>query len=113
MFGKQAVQSSVQASVHKPSGVEMMLRSLGLGEVMNEIKKLADSGALEEIAKFAAEAKKIRETNELILRELQALRGKLEETDDGRHSLEPGSGSDDGFRDRQLVGPTVRAVGAD
>jgi hypothetical protein len=36
-----------------PSGLEMMLRSLGLGEVITAAQDLAQSGAIEKIIKFA------------------------------------------------------------
>lgn len=94
---------------HKPSGVEMMLRSLGLGEVLNEIKHIVDTGALEEIVKFASEAKAIRETNEKLLAELAALRRILE---NGR-STSPGPSSDNGLCGSEPVGPIIRAIGTD
>jgi hypothetical protein len=110
MFGtKQAVVPVAQTPTHKPSGVEIMLRSLGLGDTLNEIKRIVDSGALDEIVRFAAEAKAIRETNEKLLAELAALRRILE---NGRSTL-PGPGSDNGLRDGEPIGSIIRTIGAD
>lgn len=42
------------------NGPEMMLRSLGLGEVLEGAKKLAEAGTVEKILKFADELEGLR-----------------------------------------------------
>lgn len=42
------------------SGVEMMLRNMGLGSVLDAAKQLAESGAVEKIIQFADDAENIR-----------------------------------------------------
>jgi hypothetical protein len=111
MFGKIPASSPNASASHKPSGFELMVRSLMPPGLMDEVKKLVESGAIGEIALFAQEVKKIRETNELILRELEALRKALPDGDGS--DTKPGSGFDDGFRERQLAGPNLRTVGTD
>lgn len=64
----------------KQSGAEMMLRSLGLGEVLDMAKKLANEGTLNAILEFAKAANEMRET-------LKRIEQRL-------NSLEPGSGSE-------------------
>jgi hypothetical protein len=68
------------------TGIEMMLKSLGLGEVIGEMKKLADSGAVEKILAFAEGADMIVErldnqtqAIEKLSLEIEALRNERSE----------------------------------
>lgn len=85
------------------SGMESMLRSMGLGEVLDGANQLAQSGAIGKLIRFAEEA--------------EAIRGQLAQLlaqSAGRHvcpkcgySLEPAGTSDDGGLER--VGPSARS----
>jgi hypothetical protein len=70
------------------SGPEMLLRSLGLGEGMDQIKKLVDQGALEKILAFANNLQALQDKIDLQNDLLQALLRKANE-----RNLEPCAGS--------------------
>jgi hypothetical protein len=61
----------------KPSGMEIMLKSMGMGEVLDAAKHLANAGTLEKILKFADDAEgltnEVRETNRLLRAVLERL----------------------------------------
>lgn len=77
------------------SGPEMMLRSLGMGEVLDMAKALANDGTFNKILEFANKADEI-------LTVLKRIEGKLDHdaharTEGSRRTEnEPGPGADDG-----------------
>lgn len=59
----------------KASGMEIMLKSMGMGEVIEAAKALANAGTLEKILKFADEVEGINEKLAIILDKLDRLEG--------------------------------------
>jgi len=55
------------------NGFEIMLKSMGLGETIGEIKRLAESGAIQKIMMFADEIERIRLSVDRIERHLERL----------------------------------------
>lgn len=77
-----------------PSGMEMMLRSMGLGEVLNAAQTLASNGTVEKIIAFADS---VGELNERLARiekalGLQPLAGLIEGEVVARRDAPPGPG---------------------
>lgn len=68
------------------SGVEMMLRSMGLGEAIDATKTLIESGAIKDFLEFVRDVKGLR-------RDIADMRREIGELKHGERSLEPGSGS--------------------
>lgn len=103
---------AAQSGEAKPSGMEGMLRALGLGDFLDAIKGMAtpenvatikallDSGTVEKLLKFADG---IEEFNERLIRIEAYIRGSAGSGTDQR-DLEPGSGSDDGGAERSPGG---------
>ena len=58
MLGKKLVEE-LAASNPTPSGMELMLRSMGLGQVSDAAKALVSSGAVEKIVRFSEEVEQI------------------------------------------------------
>jgi len=71
----------------RPSGAELMLRSLGMGEILEAAKALANAGTLEKILKFADAVDPINKKLDLIYEELRRRNSDLPVT----------SGSDNEF----------------
>lgn len=77
-----------------PSGMEIMLRSMGLGEVLDMAKKLAEDGTLAKILAYADSAEKILAALERVEHELKRI--SPDHRVAGEPGPEPGSGSSDG-----------------
>lgn len=77
------------------SGMEVMLRSMGLGDALDGVKELAQNGTLAKIVAFAERAEGIE-------RELREIKGAIRKlagesgSPGGAANSEPGSGAADG-----------------
>ena len=70
MFGQTGVQKQA-------NGMEIMLRSMGLSQVVEAAQQLASSGAIERILKFSNEVGEINDTLRHMQRQLDAIGGAV------------------------------------
>ena len=88
-----------------PSGLEMMLQSMGLGEVITAAKKLASDGTLQKVLKFADEVEAINGRIEQIAANQRAIM---------RHfGIEPVAQPGSGNGPQLLAGPETGGPGGD
>ena len=80
------------------SGMESMLRSLGLGEVLDAANELAKSGAVQKVIVFAEQAETINGKLDAICRHL---------------GITTGPGSADGGFDQAGAAGAIRSIGHD
>lgn len=104
-FGRGPVSATTAPGVGikpaAPTGLEMMLRNLGLGEVIAVAQKLASDGTIEKIVQFADHAEGIVgrlaavETALVQVAEIAQALAAISQAGGIRGPAEPGSGSDD------------------
>lgn len=89
MFGKKVEGAAPM------SGAEMMLRSMGMGEILDMAKSMASAGTFEKILEFANKADEILATNKRLEAKLDELLGRENISDRNSErvgSAEPGPG---------------------
>jgi hypothetical protein len=78
------------------SGTESMLRSLGMGEILEAAKSLADNGTLNKILTFADHAESIVKQIAELNANVSAMRAELRYIGGRTESVEPGAYPSDG-----------------
>ena len=78
------------------SGTEIMLRSLGMGEILDAAKSLADNGTLNKILTFADHAESIVKQIAELNANVSAMRAELRYVGGRTERVEPGAYPSDG-----------------
>lgn len=83
------------------SGMEIMLRSMGLGQALDAIKMLIEQGALDKIMKFADDVEKLQRSVDELRAQIEAMRGDHARETQGIERGDFVAGPDADDRERQ------------